>query len=64
MNENDFIIGNKVRLVAQCSNKIEGIDYTKAFALVARFRVIRMSLAFACHKDFTLYQMDIKDIFK
>ena len=32
------------------------------YALVARLEVIRILLAFACFKDFKLYQMDIKSI--
>ena len=41
----------------------EGIDYEETFALVARLEAIRMLLAFACFKDFVLYQIDMKSVF-
>ena len=55
MDENDIIIRNKARLVAQGFNQEEGIDYEETFAPVARLEAIRMLLAFACFKDFVLY---------
>ena len=63
MNENGIIVRNKARLVAQGFNQEEGIDYEETFALVARLEAIRMLLAFACFKDFVLYQMDVKNAF-
>ena len=63
MDENGIIIRNKARLVAQGFNQEEGIDYEETFALVARVEAIRMLLAFACFKDFVLYQMDMKSAF-
>ena len=39
------------------------IDYEETFAPVARLEAIRMLLAFACFKDFVLYQMDVKSAF-
>ncbi|WKA05139.1 hypothetical protein VitviT2T_023122 [Vitis vinifera] len=63
MDENGIIIRNKARLVAQGFNQEEGIDYEETFALVARMEAIRMLLAFACFKDFVLYQMDVKSAF-
>ena len=63
MNENDIIVRNKARLVAQGFNQEEGIDYEETFAPVARLEAIRMLLAFACFKDFALYQMDVKSVF-
>ena len=63
MDENDIIIRNKARLVAQGYNQQEGIDYEETFAPVARLEAIRMLLAFACHKNFILYQMDVKSAF-
>nr|CAN62460.1 hypothetical protein VITISV_035911 [Vitis vinifera] len=63
MNENDIIVRNKARLVAQGYNQEEGIDYEKTFAPVARLEAIRMLRAFACFKDFILYQMDVKSAF-
>ena len=63
MDENGIIIINKARLVAQGYNQQEGIDYEETFAPVARLEAIRMLLAFACHKNFILYQMDVKSAF-
>ena len=63
MDENGIIIRNKARLVAQGYNQQEGIDYEETFAPIARLEAIRMLLAFACHKNFILYQMDVKNAF-
>ena len=57
IDENGIIVINKARLVAQGYNQEEWIDYEETFAPVARLEAIRMLLAFACFKDFVLYQM-------
>nr|GFA99394.1 uncharacterized mitochondrial protein AtMg00810-like [Tanacetum cinerariifolium] len=41
----------------------EGIDYDETFAPVARIEAICLFLAYAAHKDFTVYQMDVKTAF-
>nr|GEV33961.1 hypothetical protein [Tanacetum cinerariifolium] len=41
----------------------EGIDYDDTFAPVARIEAIRLFLAYAAHKDFTVFQMDVKTAF-
>nr|GFA13956.1 retrovirus-related Pol polyprotein from transposon TNT 1-94 [Tanacetum cinerariifolium] len=41
----------------------EGIDYDEMFASVTRIEAIRLFLAYAPHKDFTVYQMDEKTAF-
>ena len=48
MEENDIIVKNKTRLVAQGFNQEEGINYEETFAPIARLEAIRMLLAFAC----------------
>ena len=48
MDENDIIVKNKARLVAQGFNQEEEIDYEETFAPIARLEAIRMLLAFAC----------------
>ena len=63
MDENDIIVKNKARLVAQGFNQEEEIDYEETFAPIDRLEAIRMLLAFACFKDFVLYQMDVKSAF-
>nr|GEV10143.1 Gag-Pol polyprotein [Tanacetum cinerariifolium] len=41
----------------------EGIDYDETFAPVARIEIIRLFLSYAAHKDFTVFQMDVKTAF-
>nr|GEW80642.1 retrovirus-related Pol polyprotein from transposon TNT 1-94 [Tanacetum cinerariifolium] len=41
----------------------EGIDYDKMFAPVARIEAIRLFLAYAAHKDITVFQVDVKTVF-
>ena len=41
----------------------EGIDYDETFAPVARLEAIRLFIAFAAHKNFKVYQMDVKSAF-
>ncbi|GJX96147.1 retrovirus-related pol polyprotein from transposon TNT 1-94 [Tanacetum coccineum] len=41
----------------------EGIDYDETFAPVARIEAIRLFLAYGAHKDFTIFQMDVKTTF-
>ena len=42
---------------------MEGIDFEETFAPVARLEAIRMFLALSCHKNFKVYQMDVKSAF-
>nr|GEY87289.1 retrovirus-related Pol polyprotein from transposon TNT 1-94 [Tanacetum cinerariifolium] len=41
----------------------EGIDYDETFALVARIEAMRLFFVYAAHKDFTVFQMDVKTTF-
>ena len=63
LDENGIVIRNKARLVAKGYNQEEGIDFDETFAPVARLEAIRLLLAFACHMDFNLFQMDVKSAF-
>jgi len=63
MDESGIVIRNKARLVGQGYSQEEGIDYDETYAPVARLEAIRMLLAFACHKNFKLFQMDVKSDF-
>jgi hypothetical protein len=56
-------VRNKTRLVAQGYNQVEGLDFRKIFAPVARLEAIRILLAFAASKGFTLYHMNVKSAF-
>nr|GEV14936.1 retrovirus-related Pol polyprotein from transposon TNT 1-94 [Tanacetum cinerariifolium] len=61
--ESSLVIRNKARLVVVGYSQQEGIDYDETFVSVARIKAIRLFLAYAAHKDFTVYQMDIKTVF-
>nr|GEV18799.1 retrovirus-related Pol polyprotein from transposon TNT 1-94 [Tanacetum cinerariifolium] len=61
--ESSLVIRNKVRLVAVGYSQQEGIDYDVTFAPVARIEAICLFLAYAAHKDFTVFQMDVKATF-
>ncbi|GKC26364.1 retrovirus-related pol polyprotein from transposon TNT 1-94 [Tanacetum coccineum] len=42
---------------------IKGIDFEESYPLVARLEAVRMFVAYAAHKNFTIYQMDVKTAF-
>jgi transposase InsO family protein len=63
VNEDGQIIRNKARLVCKGYAQVEGIDFEETFSPVARLEAIRMFLAFACFKNFKIYQMDVKSTF-
>ena len=54
------ITHNKARLVVKGYYQEEGIDYEETFPLVGRLESVRMFLAYAAHKNFSVYQMDVK----
>nr|GFA12547.1 retrovirus-related Pol polyprotein from transposon TNT 1-94 [Tanacetum cinerariifolium] len=54
---------NKSRLVVRGYNQEEGINFEESFAPVARMEAIRIFLAYAAHKSFTVFQMDVKTAF-
>ncbi|GJR31195.1 retrovirus-related pol polyprotein from transposon TNT 1-94 [Tanacetum coccineum] len=43
--------------------KEEGIDFEESFAPVARLEAVRIFVAYAAHKSFPIYQMDVKTAF-
>ncbi|GKA42120.1 retrovirus-related pol polyprotein from transposon TNT 1-94 [Tanacetum coccineum] len=61
--EESTVIGNKTRLVVRGYRQEEGIDFEESFALVSRMEAIRIFLAYAAHKSFTVFQMDVKTAF-
>ena len=63
MDELGNMVRNKAWLVAQWYNQEKGIDFDETFAPVARLEVIRLLLAFACHMNFKLFQIDVKSAF-
>ncbi|GJR69476.1 retrovirus-related pol polyprotein from transposon TNT 1-94 [Tanacetum coccineum] len=57
------IIRNKARLVAKGYTQEESIDFEESFAPVARLEAVRIFVAYAAHKSFPIYQMDVKMAF-
>nr|GEW01879.1 hypothetical protein [Tanacetum cinerariifolium] len=41
----------------------EGVDFEESFAPVARLEDVRLFIAYAAHKSFSVYQMDVKTTF-
>nr|GFB79364.1 retrovirus-related Pol polyprotein from transposon TNT 1-94 [Tanacetum cinerariifolium] len=58
-----MVIRNKTRLVVRGYQQEEGIDFEESFAPVSWMEAIRIFLAYAAHKGFTVYQMDVKTTF-
>nr|GFA95866.1 integrase, catalytic region, zinc finger, CCHC-type, peptidase aspartic, catalytic [Tanacetum cinerariifolium] len=61
--EEQTVIRNKSRLVVRGYRQEEGIDFEESFALVAIMESIKIFLAYATHKSFTVFQMDVKTTF-
>nr|GEU46201.1 hypothetical protein [Tanacetum cinerariifolium] len=61
--EENTVIRNKTFLVVRGYLQEERIDSKESFAPVARMEAIRIFLAYAAHKSFTVFQMDVKTIF-
>lgn len=61
--ENEIVIRNKSRLLAQGYTHEEGIGYDETFNPVGRLEAIRILITFAAHKNFIVYQMDVKSAF-
>jgi hypothetical protein len=60
LNDQGQVVKNKARLVYKGYVQIEGLDFDETFAPVARLEAILIFLAYACHKRFKVYQMDVK----
>ncbi|GKE20861.1 gag-pol polyprotein [Tanacetum coccineum] len=58
-----MVIRNKTRLVVRGYHQKEGIDFEESFAPIARMEAIRIFLAYAAHKSFTVFQMYVKTAF-
>nr|GFA14828.1 retrovirus-related Pol polyprotein from transposon TNT 1-94 [Tanacetum cinerariifolium] len=61
--EENTVIQNKSHLVAKGYAQKEGVDFEESFAPVARLEAVRLSIVYAAHKSFTVYQMDVKITF-
>nr|GEW32934.1 copia protein [Tanacetum cinerariifolium] len=58
--EENTVIRNKSCLVVKGYAQKEGVDFEESFAPVARLEAVRLFIAYAAHKSFTIYQMDVK----
>ena len=63
INEQGQIVRNKARLVCKGYSQVEGQDFDETFAPIAILEAIKMFLAYASHKKFKVYQMDVKSSF-
>nr|GFC58855.1 retrovirus-related Pol polyprotein from transposon TNT 1-94 [Tanacetum cinerariifolium] len=61
--EENIVIRNKSRLVAKGYAQKEGVDFEESFAPVSWLEAVRLFIAYAAHKSFTIYQMDVKTAF-
>nr|GFC35933.1 retrovirus-related Pol polyprotein from transposon TNT 1-94 [Tanacetum cinerariifolium] len=61
--EEQTVIKNKSRLFVRGYRQEEGLDFEESFTPVARMEAIRIFLAYAAHKSFTVLQMDVKTAF-
>nr|GEW95034.1 retrovirus-related Pol polyprotein from transposon TNT 1-94 [Tanacetum cinerariifolium] len=61
--EDQTIICNKARLVEKGYAQEEGIDFEESFAPVARLEAVWIFIAYAAHKSFPIYHMDVKTAF-
>nr|GFA30470.1 Gag-Pol polyprotein [Tanacetum cinerariifolium] len=61
LNPNAMVDGNTFsRLVVRGYRQEEGLDFEESFTPVACMEAIRIFLAYAAHKSFTVFQMDVK----
>jgi hypothetical protein len=63
MNEQGHIVRNKAKLVYKGYAQVEGHDFDETFAPVTRLEAIKIFIAYARHKNFKVYQMDVKSAF-
>ncbi|GJZ68486.1 retrovirus-related pol polyprotein from transposon TNT 1-94 [Tanacetum coccineum] len=54
------VIRNKSCLVTKGYGQEEGINFEESFAPFARLEVVRIFMVYAAHKNFPIYQMDVK----
>ncbi|GJS43120.1 retrovirus-related pol polyprotein from transposon TNT 1-94 [Tanacetum coccineum] len=61
--EDKTVIRNKARLLAKGYYQEKGINFEVSFAPVARLESVWISVAYATHKSFTIFQLDVQTIF-
>ncbi|GJX96788.1 retrovirus-related pol polyprotein from transposon TNT 1-94 [Tanacetum coccineum] len=62
-NAENTVIRNKSRLVAKGYGQEEEIDFEESFAPVGRLEAVRIFVTYAAHKNFPIYQIDVKMVF-
>jgi hypothetical protein len=63
MNEKGQVVRNKAKLVYKGYAQVEGRDFDETFAPVEILEAVGIFLAYSCHKNFKVYQMDVKSTF-
>jgi hypothetical protein len=63
LNADSTINKYKARLVVKGYAQIYGVDYSETFAPVARMDTIRFLLAVAAHRNWKVFQLDVKSAF-
>ena len=63
LNPDGLVSKHKARLVAKGFLQKQGLDYSEVFALVARTETIRLVVAVACARNWSLFQLDVKSAF-
>jgi len=63
LNADNTINKYKARLVVKGYAQIYGVDYSDTFALVARMDTIRFLFAVAAHRNWKVFQLDVKSAF-
>nr|GEZ57052.1 hypothetical protein [Tanacetum cinerariifolium] len=61
--EENTVTRNKSRLVAKGYVQKEGVDFEESFTPVAQLEAVWLFIAYASHKSFTVYQMNVKTTF-
>ncbi|WVZ79350.1 LOW QUALITY PROTEIN: hypothetical protein U9M48_026940 [Paspalum notatum var. saurae] len=62
-NERGDVVKHKARLVAKGFVQREGIDFEEVFAPVARMDAVRLLLALAATRDWSVHHLDVKSAF-
>ena len=63
LNKDGKVSRKKARLVCKDYSREEGVDYGENFAPVARLEGVRTLIAYAAHKEFKVYHMDVKSTY-